>query len=60
MTACIVILLCIVGRYVEMTENKKCIRIFDGLDRSLDRLESQVVYIHIDDFLAAQTAVGLP
>ena len=43
-----------------MTENKKCVRIFDGRDRYLDRLESQVVYIHIDDFLAAQTAGDLP
>ena len=29
-----------------MTENRKCVRIFDWLDIFPDRLESQVMYVY--------------
>ena len=41
---------------MEMTENRKCVRIFDWLDIFPDRLESQVMYMHSDGILVAQAA----
>ena len=43
-----------------MTENRKCVRIFDWLDIFPDRLEFQVMYMHSDGILVAQAAGGLP
>ena len=43
-----------------MTENRKCVRIFDWLDIFPDSLEPQVMYIHSDGILVAQAAGGLP
>ena len=40
-------------------KNKKYVHIFDGLYRSLDRLDYQAVYMHGDDVLEPQTAGGL-
>ena len=36
----------LVHNNVEMTENRKCVRIFDWLDIFPDRLESQIMYIY--------------
>ena len=46
--------------YVKMTENRKCVHIFDWLDIFPDRLESQVMYKHSDGILVAQAVGGLP